>query len=296
MGGSFGLGAAAKQKLDILFTYDFNNLNSLIFISENLNDNTGQRKTHSFLLELNYGITKRLSATTVIPYVNQRRINTYEGDHTDLTSEKGLGDAVIMLKYRILGAKSFSNLDLILGGGLKLPTGRSDGVNNIGLLLPADMQTGSGSTDGITWLFFQKKDLFFKNLSLVNINTYKINGENPKFTANQAYRFGNEFQANLGLNYNAFIIRPTDIFAFIRYRNVNVDLTNDYTLPNSGGTWVYLIPGFNLNINESISLRFSGDIPLKRKLNGIQLTTGYKLSTSFKYTINTKSEHKSPKI
>jgi hypothetical protein len=281
LGGSLGLGAAEGKSLQILVTYDYNALNTLMDVSERLDDQARSRTTQSTILEMNYGLNNRFSVTGVLPFVRQSRtIQGFEG-REEFTAVQGIGDVVLLAKYRILKPGLNTTIDWIIGAGPKIPTARTDFTNNQGLTLAADMQPGSGSLDGILWSNFMISRLFKQpNLGLVSVTSYHYSGANNNYNGSQRYRFGNEFQFNLGLNYNFFAHWPIDVFSFLRYRSQTEDLIDGGVFPSSGGKWVYAIPGVNVQFSPSWSFRLSVDIPLYRKLDGTQLTTSYKLTAA----------------
>ena len=285
LGGSLGLGAAESKSLQVLVTYDYNAINDLVSFSDQLEDDTRSRTTLSSIIEVNYGLNQRWSLTGVVPFIRQARtIQAFSGE--DFTAVQGIGDMVFLAKYRPFSPERFSNFDLVVAAGPKLPTARTDHLNNQGLTLAADMQPGSGSLDGIFWSYFQKSRLLKNpNLGLVGVTTFRYSGANNNYNGSQTYRFGNEFQFNLGLNYSLFLTRPVDVFAFVRYRSQTEDRIDGGILPSSGGKWVTAIPGVNIFLASNWSLRLSGDIPLYRKLEGTQLTTSYKFTAALLFNI-----------
>lgn len=288
LGGSIGLGSAEYRSFQFLLTYDYNSLQTLVDISDILNDHTRRRTTHSSIAEINYGISDRLTITGIVPFIRQeRRIQSFGGTE-DITVVNGLGDALFLLKLRLLNTISNPDLEWIVGIGPKFPTGRTNHVNKEGLILVADMQPGSGSLDGILWSYFQKSGIFIPNMSLLAVTTFRYSGANKTYNSTQEFRFGNEFQFSLGLNYNLFAKWPIDIFSFIRYRNQSEDLIDGNTFPSSGGQWAYVIPGMNISFTPEFSFRFSGDVPVYRKLAGTQLTTTYKLTVAVLYNFSTR--------
>lgn len=288
LGGSLGLGTADNRSLQFLLTYDYNLLNDLLDVSERLKDNNRSRTTHSALLEVNYGLSSRFSVTGVIPFIRQERSITAFGGAEDFTSTHGVGDAVFLVKYRLLDPVKRQNTEWVIGAGPKISTGRTDYTNNDGLTLVADMQPGSGSLDGIFWSYFQIRQLFHPNLSMMAVTTLRWSGKNTSYNNTQTYRFGNEFQFNLGVSYNLFMHWPVDLFAYIRYRHQGEDLIDGFVFTGSGGQWIYGIPGINVNFNSKLSVRLLGDVPLYRKLQGTQLTTSYKITAGILYTLPQK--------
>ena len=286
LGGSLGLGAAENKSLQFLITYDYNALNTLMDVSQQLNDQSRTRTTQSTILEMNYGLNNRFSVTGVVPFIRQARtIQGFEG-REEFTAVQGIGDVVLLAKYRVLQADLQNHHGWVVGAGPKIPTARTDFTNNQGLTLAADMQPGSGSLDGIFWSYYQKnRFLNNPNLGLMNVITYRHSGVNNNYNGSQTYKFGNEFQFSLGLNYNFFARWPIDFSTFLRYRSQTEDLIDGGTFPSSGGKWVYAIPGVNIQFAPGWSFRLSGDIPVYRKLEGTQLTTSYKVTAALLFNI-----------
>ncbi|MBW6496992.1 MAG: hypothetical protein K0B09_01255 [Bacteroidales bacterium] len=290
LGGSLGLGTAERKSIQFLVTYDFNAINDLMDGSRRLSDDTRSRTTHSSILEINYGLTSRFSIAGVFPLIRQERdINAYAGAR-DFTATQGLGDVAMLFKIRVLNPEKKSDWEGVVGAGPKFPTGRTTFTNNLGLALPADLQPGSGSWDGLFWSFFQKRNVSHPNLSIMGVATMRITGENKNYNQTQVYQFGNEFQFNLGGNYSAYLQWPLDIFAWFRYRNQAEDFIDGSAFPGSGGQWVYFIPGVNIHFLDNLSFRLSGDIPLYRQLNGTQLTTSYRITLSLSYNLPLHNE------
>lgn len=286
LGGSLGLGAAEGKSLQVLVTYNYNAINDLVSFSDKLEDDTRSRTTHSSIIELNYGLTQRFSITGVVPFIRQTRtIQGYNGVE-NYTATQGLGDVVFLAKYRLINPEKTSESDWVIGAGPKIPTARTNFTNNEGLVLPADMQPGSGSIDGIFWSYFLKsRFLNNPNLGLAAVTAFRYSGENKDYNTTQTYRFGNEFQFSMGLNYNFFLRWPIDVFTFARYRFQDEDLIDGGAFPSSGGQWVYVVPGMNINFSPEWSMRLSGDIPVYRKLEGTQLTTSAKFSAAILFNI-----------
>ncbi|MEX0981833.1 MAG: transporter [Bacteroidales bacterium] len=284
LGGSLGLGAADSKSMQVLFTYDYNAINDLVHISNRLDDDTRSRTTQSGIVELNYGINQRFSITTVLPFIRQTRsINTYD-DSKDFIAVQGLGDAVFLVKYRLVSPDILRPFQWVIGAGPKFPTGKTDFTNLQGFALAADMQPGSGSFDGLAWSYMQRDRLLSPNLGISSVAVYRYSGTNNNYNEVQTYRFGNEFQLSLGLNYDLFVGLPVTMFLFTRYRHQTADLIDGNVFPSSGGQWIYAIPGLNIQFLNGLSLRLSSEWPIYRALVGTQLTTGVKFSAALSVT------------
>jgi hypothetical protein len=84
-----------------------------------------------------------------------------------------------------------------------------------------------------------------------------------------------------------------NLFIYTRYRNQTDDYLDGGIFPQTGGQWVYAIPGLNVPFLTNGSLRLSATLPIYRKLNGTQLTTSYKIKAAVSFTIPFKKENAS---
>jgi hypothetical protein len=72
----------------------------------------------------------------------------FEADSAPTVGGTGLGDAMLLVKYRFYRRDSpRGTIQTSVTLGPKIPTGRADIRDSKGSLLPASLQAGSGSTD-----------------------------------------------------------------------------------------------------------------------------------------------------
>jgi hypothetical protein len=268
-------------------TYEYNSINDLVTETTEFEDNTRNRFVHSGLLEIGYGLSKRVSLSAVFSLLQQEReTNSSEGPG-DYLRTRGIGDGLFLVKYNVIPFNVFAMRQLALGVGIKYPLGNSSLLNN-NSLIAADMQLGTGSWDLVLWGYFYQS--YFKKfpISLYANLSYRLNSSNNRFGVDSpGYRFGNEFITEVGINY-----QPESFFHYsvgLNYRSTQTDEFDSNGVPNTGGKWIDLTGGLNANLTRSTALRFSGDIPIYRSLSGAQLTTSYSLSVSLFYTIAGKS-------
>jgi hypothetical protein len=265
-------------------SYRYNSITSLYANEVNLNDGNRKRFSKSYILQIDYGILKNISITSLLSFVIQEREITTLETSVDKLKTSGFGDGLILLKYNIIPITIVDELEFSVGGGLKIPLGDSQLSSNE-LLIPADMQPGAGSWDYITWVYFSQGRLFKLPLNVISNFTYRINGTNNRFEVKDFnYQFGNELIAQLGFAYRTDFI--ADFSLFLRYRNAQSDITKQFEVPNTGGNWIYLVPGINFKIDDSKTIRISSEIPLYIKVNGTQLTTSYTTTLAFYYSLN----------
>jgi len=165
----------------------------------------------------------------------------------------GIGDAVILLTWKLIGDPSL-RWELLAGIGPKIPLGKSDMRSSLGFRYNADLQPGSGAWDGVGWGLLSRSGLYrpTSNLSLRFI--YRYTGTNNNYLGHSSYRFGNELQLIAGIS-----------------DQLNL------------GTQI---------LDPSILLRFrmAGEIPIYNYLEGIQLTSDFRITTGIYFRIDGQKE------
>lgn len=279
---SQSLGIPEKGNLVLGLTGNYNNIDKLYSGAEELNNRTSERSTFTSLLEINYGLTERISFTGAFTYVTKERVTglqTQSGAQTLQTS--GIGDAVLLLKYSLIKQTLWKPYQFVIGGGGKAPLG-SNSLRSQGLSLNADMQPGTGSWDGIGWMLFSYT-LRSKNIHFFTMNSYKINGSAERFGSNDNYRFGDELNVIAGSQGPAF-----NKFSYglkLKYRSSKQDLRNGSFMPSTGGKWLNAELGVTFQLSDRFSLQAAGEIPLYRDVVGTQPTTSYIVNTSLFFSL-----------
>ncbi|GAB3170225.1 transporter family protein [Telluribacter humicola] len=142
---------------------------------------------------------QRVQVLAFLPYRFDEQVTTSE-----VKQQQGFGDATVLASYNVLNSFMDSdesrrfNHTLLVGGGIKLPTGRFryDTENPLEVA-NANFQPGTGSTDFITNAFYTlTKDQWGLALNL----SRKFNTTNS-----QGYRFGNQWYGTAEL-YRTFLL------------------------------------------------------------------------------------------
>jgi hypothetical protein len=284
--GTLGLGVAETGGMQLQLTYDHNMMRDLVSTSNLLDENNRERRTHAVLIEGNYGLSSRISIGAMLSFVRQERFVTGQDGLRRPEFTQGVGDAVLMLKYAVFSPLESRGWSLVAGAGPKIPLAATSKVNAQGLLLPADMQPGSGSWDAILWLQLGQDHFVFDNLGFTVQAAYKMAGKNHQYLGQNTYRFGDELTVSSGFSFPLLQKQNLDFFNHFRYRFQTGDRFNGATMPATGGHWLYTSPGLQIRPTQNLSVRAFSDIPVYRRLEGIQLTTSWRMNISLVFSFN----------
>ncbi|SDL73542.1 hypothetical protein SAMN04488514_102523 [Kriegella aquimaris] len=288
LSNNLGLPNEGKGSLHIGLNYDYNNLNTLNAGVEKLDDDSRLRVTNSILLNLGYAISDRVSFESLFTWVNQKRIISQFGNE-NLTTTKGIGDAVFLIKYAIpdiLGTNSVLNVGL----GTKVPLGKSDLTTAEGFQLIADLQPGSGAWDVLGWSSVSKGLSVRPSATISASLTYRLTGKNTSYLSDSSsYEFGNVFQANVGYT-DQFLLFNT-IFSpglIFKYRKASFDKIDGSRLPNTGGEWIFIRPELSALLTPSITISSRLELPLYSYVDGTQLTPTLRFTAGISFVLKKK--------
>ena len=168
--------------------------------SQTINQNYSSNDFESykiFELRLKYFLLKRLELNVFLPLLcNKSKEDNIYINHT------GFGDISLNTGFHLITPKANKSIrhKIIIGAGIKLPTGNFYAHDSNSDRLPFEMQTGTGSTDGFAYINYV---YMTKKLGInVNVN-YKANGKNI-------------YQEKLSNSHNDFI----SVFYKFTYKNV----------------------------------------------------------------------------
>jgi hypothetical protein len=100
--------------------------------------------SHEADFNFTWGFYRNLDLTILVPVVT----NHFHGGNAAAVRGTGLGDAMLLIKYRFYRRDSQrGTTQASVTFGSKVPTGRTDLTDTNGKRLPASLQPGSGSTD-----------------------------------------------------------------------------------------------------------------------------------------------------
>ena len=151
-------------------------------------DNPGNKETHLTTQVTGfYAINLDLTALVVVPYVRKTMKEWDEGMAMFMEGKGiGLGDIALMGRYIFYKRHELASTTLVAGQiGVKLATGATDKKDNMGEVMDAHIQPGTGSTDLILGLNLSHAAGRF---TLSTNFLYVINGEGE--TGDEKHEFG----------------------------------------------------------------------------------------------------------
>jgi len=279
--GGLERGISKADNLNLGISFVHNGLNSTFDGKNSIPDPLDRTASvSSFNLELEYGLSEKVSVLVNTAYVIKNRETTIRSSETNEREKisfdgKGIGDVIILGKYEIITPNILSPTGLTIGGGVKLPVG-SYTQEVDGTRLAIDMQPGTGSTDGLLWGNFYR-GFQHLNLALFATSLYRYAGSNL-----DGYRFGDEIILSLGGEYYLADFLTLSLSA--RGRFADKDYWGGRFLPSTGGSYYDILPSIVYS-EESYNLRIFYQAPVYRNIQGIQLTTssiiGFELLFNF---------------
>ena len=289
LSSNLGLPASDKGVLQLAISYDLNVLETLKSGRQTLEDDSRSRKTHSGLFEIGYSFSDKFSVDAFLAFVRQERVINQFGN-TNSSSTQGIGDAVVLFKYKLWSTADNSSVWQI-GLGPKIPLGASDKQSDIGLTFNADLQPGSGAWDGVFFTQFSQVLKAKPSMSFLLTATFGLKGKNKNYFDVQTYQFGNEFQLSTGLSdrllFGNFVVDPS---LLLQYRRQDPDRIDGENLPSTGGNWVFINPSIAYWPSPDISFNIGFTIPVFSHITGTQVTPTYRFSTGVFYRFSKKRQ------
>jgi len=229
-------------------------------------------------VDLGYGLTERFTIQVSIPLVNDRTHEHFDGvgttdeEFTRQDGTSGMGDIRVTGRYAALIRTKHL---LVVGAGLKLPTGEYKLLDAHGEINEPTIMPGSGSLDYLFSFFYDyqirphKVDAFFSG-------SYQLTTENDL-----GYEFGEASILSGGLGYIAN--DKVTLSGQVNFRHTPHDQFKDIGVASTGGTWVYFTPGIRVQASDSLGLYTFVQIPIYQYVNEVNLVPRYALALGASY-------------
>ncbi|MBN8824322.1 MULTISPECIES: hypothetical protein [unclassified Spirosoma] len=218
---------------------------------------------------------RRMQVMAFVPYQFSQQTMLKSGDVTPL---RGLSDITVLAHYNVLNTFMDDttvhtvNHNLLVGGGVKLPTGRFRYDENSLLdVANPNFQLGTGSIDWIGNVIYTAR---YKNWGVNADVSYRITTANPN-----GYRFGNRFNTSASVFYLAGLgsrsIMPN---AGLFVEHAGHDGRDGVVNKQTGGYAAYLNLGTEVYLNK-LSVGMSYRKPVSQYLSDGELRANAQLTT-----------------
>lgn len=221
-----------------------------------------------------WNIKRKIQILVIIPY----SMNSIENKGLVIDSYNNLGDVQALARYQIFRTNSEeSNYShrMVLGIGLKTPTGKYKELSNLGFIDP-HIQNGTGSWDFITNIGYLRK---YKKWGINEEVIYKINTENTS-----QYQFANRFSSNTAI---FFQIDKKDISLMPSvshlFESAFMDKSQGIEVTNSNGNAHYVNVSLDIYYKK-INLNFTLQKPFVENLRDEYLSNKFRLMTGIGYS------------
>jgi len=264
-----------KGKWFFSTTLETHEIDKLVNGSDTVHDQTGRdRSSQSLIAEISYGINEKWSVSALASRIkHERKVGA-----NSRVKASGIGDSILMVKFRPWRTGLFSRYGLSLGLGAKIATGEDNEKENQ-IVLAEDMQPSTGANSVIAWA---RGNHTFNQSGRTEAylgTSYSKNSDNDR-----GYEFGDEFTFTIGASHQL-----ESRWAFsgaLKYRKTDRDQRNSAEIPNTGGEWLDFVPAVQFHVTDNVATRLSARIPVWRDLNDqLQFTTSYAYSLSISYVL-----------
>jgi len=228
-----------------------------------------------------YGISNRLDIGFVLPYVHREHNHIHhENGQTNLENWNfsGIGDILLTGNYAVILPSMEKEIFFGITAGVKLPSGVTNSVNAEGETAEVTIQPGTGSIDEIIGANFRyplftiqttEKDVYSAIPLIIGVS-YKISGKGT-----DDYKFGNSLLVTAGTNYQFTKTAGLTLQFNVRNQDYADTGTTGEPSANTGGTWMYLSPGLNLNFTDNIALFGIIQLPVYINVHGLQQASSF---------------------
>ncbi len=235
---------------------------------------------------LPYAITPMWTTRVIIPFVRKSMNFTAPDGVRRNYATTGVGDVLVDTKWIFFTRNRLGGTTRLgIGGGVKVPLGRTGAQLPDGTVAARSLQVGSGSWD------FPFKVLFTltqRHVGLLANVGYRVN------TTDDGLKAGNIFSYDvaLGLRFVPWVYRSLTDKSLVAYVELNgtVAARDDIAgtpNPDSGGHLLFLSPDLQWIPTPWLLFEGSVQFPILQNLNGSQLKYGtrFQLGTRVRFSV-----------
>lgn len=241
--------------------------------------------SHRIGVRTSAGITERITMELYVPVIVRSHEHfAFEGPEPAFGkfAFSGVGDVVVSGRYSLLAPLDPARPTVVLGVGLKTPTGSTDKTGRVledgeqaSQHAERSIQPGSGSWDPILSVYYLQRFGRFSTF---------VNGSLRLPTADAGYEFGNELLLNAGVScpVSSGVEAILQLNSRINGRDASRNEPELFS-QNTGGEHLFLTPGFRAQVTRPFSVYGFLQVPVLRQVNGDQLTADWSVSAGINY-------------
>jgi len=251
-------------------------------------------------LQLDYGITPRLTVGVLLPYLDRLHqhlaheeeevVGSPDGteivDQTERWRYQEFGDMQISARYLLLQQTTPYSPALTFILGAKFPTGRTDVKNDEGEEAELTIQPGNGSWDGLVGFSYVQNfaaSTLRRETALAPV-FLSVLGRFSLGVGKFGYEPGGEMFLNFGITYP--LLRNLELLAQVNFHYRDRDSAGHapgVDQVDSGREELFLSPGLRYHVTNSLAVYGLVQVPAYRRVNGIQLTSNWNLTSGIFY-------------
>ncbi|MBI3328859.1 MAG: transporter, partial [Nitrospinae bacterium] len=260
-------------------------------------------RNQTLKFSLDYGLTSRLTVGVLLPFLDRLHQHLAHEEEEVVGSPEGteivnkterwryqeFGDMQVTTRYLLLQPTTPYRPSLSLILGAKLPTGGTGVRNGEGEKAELTLQPGNGSWDGIVGLSYVQNfsvSTLRRETTLAPLFVTAL-GRFPIGVGKFGYEPGGELFLNIGLAYP--LLRKLDLLGQINFHYRDRDAVGHAPGVEQADTSreeLFLSPGVRYHLTDNLALYTLIQVAVYRRVNGIQLTSDWNLTSGISYRFN----------
>ncbi len=222
----------------------------------------------NYIAQFDYNFNSQWGLSLTVPFVSRDHEHIHNDEATGVREPEAwhfneLGDARISGRYQLhLHSEAPSSLGFALG--LKLPTGPHDTSNDAGEQAERMLQPGSGTTDVLAGVFYNRAVAGFGWI-------FAQARFEAAIDASDQYRPGNRYFFDLGYRYplTSRLSLQAQLNAVVKSHDYGDNAEPD----ESGAKYLFFTPGMSYALTKSLQVYGFVQLPLYQYVTGVQLTS-----------------------
>lgn len=236
------------------------------------------------VIHIAHQLSDRWQVRLEMPYVYRQHSHLHHHHGEDILEEwefNGWGDAILFTDFALIPSHTPDSATLVLTGGVQFPTGETGIRNSEGAAAEAPINPGSGAYGLITGIHYRRGVAVLPGLSGAMAVVPLSAGLNYFFhgAGTDGWRFGDEVLGMISTEYALFPGILATLQMNGKYQQKSDPGSTNEPVQNTGGTWIYISPGAEVQVSNTFIWDVQMQFPVYRNVNGIQQTAPWHFRT-----------------